>query len=186
VSTPRAALQWRLDAKLREAPVDPPAFAAAVDALVEEIAAARSQPARLLAMLCEAAPLLRIAGRLDEARRTASAAIALAELLEDLRAAYVGRIHLAQVMQWEKRYELSTPLFDQLLGEARCAPALASLLDWVLDAAGKNLLDQGHGSEAARCFRESLKLRRAKGDAALMEESAEALRHTRDASAREA
>jgi tetratricopeptide (TPR) repeat protein len=180
VNGAHAALRWRLDGRLREVPVDPPAFAAAVDACVEEIAAARSQPARLLAMLAEAAPLLRIAGRLDEARRTASAAIALAELLEDLGAAYASRIHLAQVMQWERRYELSTPLFDQLLGEARCAPALGGLLDTVLDAAGKNLLDQGHHAEAARCFRESLKLRRAKGDAGLMEASAEALRIARD------
>jgi tetratricopeptide (TPR) repeat protein len=171
-----SALAWRLDSRLREVPVDPAAFAAAVDARVDEITAARSQPARLLAMLAEAAPLLRIAGRLEEARRTASAAIALAELLEDPHTAYLGRIHLAQVMHWEKRYELSTPLFDQLVGEARCAPALADQLDTVLDAAGKNLLDQGHGAEAARCFRESLRLRRAKGDGELMEASAEALR----------
>src|SRR5260221_246151 len=74
------ALAWRLDENLREAPLDGGAFARAVDARVDAIPKARSQPARLLAMLSAAAPLLRISGRLDEARKTASAAIALAEL----------------------------------------------------------------------------------------------------------
>ena len=172
------ALAWRFDARLREVPVDAAAFAAAVDRRVDEIAQAKSQPARLLAMLGEAAPLLRIAGRLDEARRTASAAIALAELLEDVHAAYANRIRLAHVMQWEGRYELANPLFDQLIGQARSSPELADLMDTVLQHAGKNLFDQRRYAEAARCFREALQLRRAKGIEDLMESSAEALRVT--------
>lgn len=174
-------LAWRYDAALREVPVDAKAFAQAVDRCVEEIAAARSQPKRLLAMLGEATPLLRIAGRLEEARRTASAAIAIAELLEDARAAFASRVGLAAVMQWEGRFELSTPLFDQLIAEARGTPALADLADEVLQQAGKNLLQQRRYAEAARCFRDALKLRRAKGDDALMEASAEALRVTQAA-----
>lgn len=174
-------LAWRLDGSLREVPVDAQAFAQAVDRRVEEIAAARSQPKRLLAMLGEAAPLLRIAGRLEEARRTASAAIAIAELIEDGRAAFVNRLSLAAVMQWERRFELSTPLFDQLIAQARGTPELAAFADEVLQQAGKNLLEQGRYREAARCFREALKLRRAKGDGALMEASAEALRATQAA-----
>jgi len=55
---------WRLGARLREEPVDAAGFAAEVDRLLEDITTARSQPAKLLAMLGEAAPLLRIAGRL--------------------------------------------------------------------------------------------------------------------------
>ena len=172
------ALAWRFDARLREVPVDAAAFAAAVDRRVDDIAQARSQPARLLAMLGEATPLLRIAGRLEEARRTASAAIALAELLEDVRTAYVNRIRLAHVMQWECRYELANPLFDQLISQARASPELADLTDTVLQHAGKNLFDQRRYAEAARCFREALTLRRAKGDEALMEASAQALRIT--------
>lgn len=174
-------LAWRFDAALREVPVDAQAFAQAVDRRVEEIAAARSQPARLLAMLGEATPLLRIAGRLEEARRTASAAIALAELLEDDRAAFLNRLRLAAVMQWEERFELSNPLFDQLIAQARGTPGLAELADEVLQQAGTNLLQQRRYSEAARCFRDALKLRRAKGDDALMEASAEALRVTQAA-----
>jgi tetratricopeptide (TPR) repeat protein len=174
-------LAWRFDEALREVPADAQAFARAVDRRVDEIAAARSQPARLLAMLGEATPLLRIAGRLDEARRTASAAIALAELLEDSRAAFVNRLRLAAVMQWEGRFELSNPLFDQLIAQVHGTPGLADLADDVLQQAGKNLLQQGHYSEAARCFRDALKLRRVKGDDALMEASAEALRLTQAA-----
>ncbi|HYC38366.1 MAG TPA: hypothetical protein VEC19_18205 [Usitatibacter sp.] len=169
---------WRFDERLREVPLDKAAFATALDALVDQIAAAKSQPARLLAMLGEATPLLRIAGRLDEARRTASAAIALAELLEDAKAAYVNRIRLAHVMQWEGRFDLSNALFDQLTGQARCMPELEGLAHTVLQHAGKNLFDQRRYREAARCFREALQLRRALGIDALMESSAEALRVT--------
>lgn len=171
-------LAWTFDAALREAPLDPAAFAAAVDERVEAIGHARSQPARMLAMLGEITPLLRIAGRLEDARRTASEAIALAELLEDPRDAFVNRIRLAHVMQWERRFELSNPLFDQLVAQVHGTPELADLADAVLQHAGKNLFDQGRHAEAARCFREALKLRRAKGDEALMESSAEALRVT--------
>src|ERR1700682_171135 len=109
-ATLASALPGRLDERLREVPVDAAAFAAAADAMVDEISTARSQPARLLAMLTEAAPLLRITGRLEEARKTASAAIALAELVEDPRAVFVNQQALAQSMQCEGRFEISTPL----------------------------------------------------------------------------
>jgi tetratricopeptide (TPR) repeat protein len=169
---------WRLGARLREEPVDAAAFAAEVDRLLEEITTARSQPAKLLAMLGEAAPLLRIAGRLEESRRTAAAAIALAELIEDPIAAFRNRLALAQVMQREGRYELATPLFDQLIAQSRSSPDLAPFLHDVLFSAGVNLFDQGRGAQAARCFRESQSLRRDAHRDDLLEMSAEALRQT--------
>ncbi|HXN15437.1 MAG TPA: tetratricopeptide repeat protein, partial [Usitatibacter sp.] len=159
-------------------PIDREAFGRAVDALVDEIATARSQPARLLAMLGEAAPLLRIAGRIEEARKTASAAIALAELLEDSRAIYINQIQLAHIMQWEKRFELSTPLFDRLTTQARSVPDLYDLLQHVLHHAGLNLFDQERYAEAARFFRQALEARRQTGSDSLIESSAEALRIT--------
>lgn len=176
------ALAWRLGPGLREEPVDRDAFNNTVDELVENIAHARSQPARLLAMLQEAAPLLRIAGRLEEARKTASAAIALAELVEDSAAVFAGQHALAQVMQIEGRYDISTPLYDQLIVQARSAPALASLLHAVLFDAGRNHFEQGRHAEAARCFRDSQALRRAEGLTQLLEMSAEALRQNAQAS----
>jgi tetratricopeptide (TPR) repeat protein len=175
-------LAWHLDARLREVPEDPVAFARAVDAKVDEISTARSQPARLLAMLSEAGPLLRIAGRLDEARKTASAAIALAELVEDPGAVLLNQLALAQVMQWQGRFEISTPLFDQLISQARSIPVYAEYLDRVLFDAGRNLFDQHRHSEAARFFRDSQRLRRDLGMEHLLEMSAEALRRTREAS----
>jgi hypothetical protein len=171
-----AALRWRLDSQLREVPVDPGAFAAAVDAMVEDITRARSQPARLRAMLSQAAPLLRIAGRLEEARRTASAAIALAELAEDARAVFESQLALAQVMQWEERFDISTPLFDRLVSQARSMPEYAALLHDVLFRAGANLFDQKRYGEAAHAFRESQALRRRQGREDLLEISAEAIR----------
>jgi tetratricopeptide (TPR) repeat protein len=170
------ALAWRLDERLREAPVDPAAFARVVETRVDEIATARSQPARLLAMLVEAAPLLRIAGRLEEARKTASAAIALADLLEDARAAFAAQLALAQVMQWEGRFEISTPLFDRLISQTRSAALFSGSLHTVLFQAGTNLLDQDRYAEAARFFREAQALRREAGLEELLEITAEAIR----------
>ena len=172
------ALARRFDERLREVPVDRDAFARAVDRLVDEIENARSQPARLLTMLAEAAPLLRIAGRLEEARKTASAAIALAELQENAEAAFANQLELAQVMQWEGRFEISTPLFDRLIAQARSAPSFAGSLHTVLHQAGTNQLDQGHHAEAARFFREAQALRRRLGLDDLLESSAEAIRRT--------
>ena len=171
-----SALGWHFDARLREVPVDPAVFEREVDARVDNIATARSQPARMLAMLADIAPLLRIAGRLEEARKTASAAIALAELLEDSHATFVAQLALAQVMQREGRYGISTPLFDQLIAQARSMPAHADSLHDVLFEAGRNLFDQGQFAQAARCFRESQALRRTQGHHDLLEVSAEAIR----------
>jgi tetratricopeptide (TPR) repeat protein len=177
----RAELAWRLGAGLREEPVDPHGFNQAIDKLVDEIAHARSQPARLLAMLQQATPLLRIAGRLEEARKTASAAIALAELVEDPVAVFANQLALAQVMQREGRYEISTPLFDQLIAQVRSSPALAATLHDVLFNAGRNLFDQERFAEAGRCFRESQRLRRSLGLDHLLEISAEAIRLAKQA-----
>jgi tetratricopeptide (TPR) repeat protein len=176
------AFSWRLGAKLREEPADPASFERGVDELVEKIAHERSQPARLLAMLQEATPLLRIVGRLEEARKTASAAIALAELVEDAAAVFAAQHALAQVLQREGRHEIATPLYDQLIMQARSSPALAGVLHDVLFDAGRNLFDQHRHTEAARCFRESQALRRAEGMEDLLEMSAEALRQNKQAS----
>ena len=177
-----AAIAWQLGERLRETPVDADAFAQAVNAKVDEISTARSQPARLLAMLSEVAPLLRIAGRLEEARKTVSAAIALAELVEDPRAVFLNQLALAQVMQWEGRFEISTPLFDQLIAHARSIPVYTEFLDGTLFDAGRNLFEQKRFREAARFFREAQSLRRASGMEHLLEMSAEAIRRTREAS----
>lgn len=173
-------LAWRLDESLREVPLDPAAFEREVDARVEAIATMKSQPARLLAMLIEAAPLLRIAGRLEESRKTASAAIAIAELVEDSEGAFAGQVALAQVLQRERQFELATPLYDRLVAQARSMPARGPRLHDVLFEAGRNLFDQGLRSQAARCFRESQALRRAGGHEDLLEACAEAIRRTTD------
>lgn len=170
------ALAWRFDASLREVPLDPAAFARDVDQRVEAIATMKSQPAKLLAMLTEAAPLLRIAGRLEESRKTASAAIAIAELVEDDASAFMGQLALAQVLQREGQFALATPLYDRLVAQARSMPAHAGSLHDVLFAAGRNLLDQGFAAQAAKCFRECQALRRAAGREDLLESCAAAIR----------
>jgi len=170
------ALAWHYDERLREVPDDRAAFEAALDTRVDEIATARSQPARLLAMLLEATPLLRIAGRAEEARRTASAAIALAELVEDPLAEYAGQLALAELMRQEGRYEISTPLFDQLVARARSMPMHDASLHDALFAAGRNLFEQAHYAQAARHLRECQALRRSAAHDDLLEVTASALR----------
>jgi len=177
----KEALAWRIDARLREVPVDPLAFEAAADEWVAAIEAARLQPSRLLRLLEDAAPHFRIAGRSEDARKTASAAIALAQLLEEPRAIFTNQLALARALQWEERYDLSTPLFDQLVAQARNSPELAYRLHDALHFAGTNLFEQQRHAEAARFFREALALRRALGEEALMEATADALRRTKDA-----
>src|ERR1700682_1607491 len=160
---PKAGLAWRIDEQLREVPVDPHAFEKAADERVAQIEAARGQPARLLRLLEEAAPLFRIAGRGEDARKTAAAAIALAQLLEKPLSIFVNQLALARALQWEGRYEISTPLFDQLIAQARSTAELSGELHDVLHCAGTNLHEQGRHQEAARLFREALKLRRVLG-----------------------
>ena len=171
-----AARPWRLDERLRDVPLDPAAFAREVDARVDSIATARSQPAHLLATLIETGPLLLIAGRVEEARKTASAAVALAELLEDPVRHLAARLILARVMQHEGRHEIATLLFDQLVTAARSLPMHADALHEVLFEAGRNLFDQERKAQAARLFRDSLALRRGVGREDLIEDCAEALR----------
>jgi hypothetical protein len=167
---------WRLGPGLVEEPLEPESFRAEVDRLVDEMTTARSQPAKLLAMLTTAAPLLRIAGRLEDSRKTAAAAIALAELIEDPGAAFANRIALAQVMQREGRYDIATLLFDQLVAQAQSSPGLAHFLHDIHFHAGVNLFSQDRHAEAARAFRQSQALRREAGMDDLLELSAEALR----------
>jgi tetratricopeptide (TPR) repeat protein len=161
-------LAWRLDARLREVPVDPRAFEKAADERVAQIEAARGEPARLLRLLEEAAPLFRIAGRGDDARKTAAAAIAVAQLLEKPVAVFANQLALAR---------------DQLVVQARSTAELTDRLHDVVYFAGTNLFEQGRYPEAARLFREALKLRRALGDGPLMEATADALRLAKEKSA---
>lgn len=168
-------LAFRFDERLREVPQDPGAFAAEVDRLAAKVRALQSDPAGQLAALGRAGPALRIVGRLDEARLAASAAVALAERLGDARAAFVNRIRLANVMQWQGRHDLATPLFERLVAQARAEDGLADLLDFALQHAGKDHFDQRCFAQAGRCFREALEIRQRKGDAALVESSAFAL-----------
>lgn len=180
---PKPALGWRVDERLREVPIDPRAYENAADERVAAIEAARSHPARLLQLLEEAAPVFRIAGRAEDARKTAAAAIALAQLLEKPHAIFANQLALARALQWEARYEISTPLFDQLVAQARSSEEFAGRLHDVLHFAGTNLFEQARYPEAARLFREALKLRRELGEAALMEATADALRRTKEKSA---
>lgn len=168
-------LACRLDDALRESPLDAAAYAREADRLADAIGSARSQPRDLLERLGAATPVLRIAGRLDEARRAASAAVALADLLEDPRAAFENQVRLAHVMQWEKRFDLATAWFDRLEAQARSMALFRDLLPAVLEHAGRNLFDQGRHAQAAQRFREALALRQAAGDPDAVEIAARSL-----------
>lgn len=173
--TGEGPLAFRFDDRLREVPLDPEAFARETDRLVEAVAANRSQPLEQLAALGRAVPALRIAGRLDEARLAASAAVALADLLGEARAAYVNQLRLAHVMQWQGRHEISTPYFERLVAQARSMSDYEDLLDTALQHAGQDLFDRRQHAQAERLFREALEIRQRKGDPDSIEASAFAL-----------
>lgn len=168
-------LAWRLDERAREVALDPAAFEAGAERLTDAIRASRSQPRELLQRLGEASAVLRIAGRLEEAQNAASAAVALADLLGDARAAFENQLHLARVMHWQGRFALSTPLFDLLVAQARSMAQFGDLLDAALHHAGLNLLDEGKAEQAAHHLREALAIRARSGDAALVEATTRAL-----------
>jgi hypothetical protein len=113
---------------------------------------------------------------MDEARKTASAAIALAELVEDPAAEFAGQLSLAQLMRQERHYEISTPLFEQLIARARAMQAHAGSLHEVLFEAGCDLFHQKRFAQAVRLFRESQSLRRSLAREDLLEVTADAIR----------
>ena len=72
------------------------------------------------------------------------------------------KIRLAHVYQWQKRFDLSNPMFDELLGLAK-SQDLGTVNDFIWQHAGKNYFDQMKWADARVAFERALKIRVARG-----------------------
>ncbi|HEY0735936.1 MAG TPA: hypothetical protein VGD69_13570 [Herpetosiphonaceae bacterium] len=132
----------------------------------------RRQRARVCGLCGVYARILR---DFDAAHAFLHQALDLAAQLGDERLLFNNRIRLAHVYQWQAQYARSNELFENLLATSHDQPLLASLLDFLYQHAGKNAFDQQQYDRAEHYLREALRLRRVKGDLALIESTEHAL-----------
>ncbi len=130
-------------------------------------------------MLGQIGVLSRLLGRLDEAQIYLEKAVALSEQTGNGKARLVNSIRLANVYQWQRRFDLSDPLFTEAVVFCETRPEFSDYLDFALQHYGKSLFDQGNYTEAERLFARALQLRLAKGDDLLVASSRVALEVTR-------
>lgn len=91
------------------------------------------------------------------------------------RLVLVNQIRLAHVYQWQGRYDESNALFDQIIQTCETNPRVADYLDFAYQHAGKNASDQAEYAAATRYFEQALALRKAQGNAELVESTELAL-----------
>ncbi len=122
----------------------------------------------------------RILGLLDEAEESLRHAVELSQTIADVRLVYINELRLAHVHQWRGQFELSTPMFEELLSRAEKDRHLGLLLDFAMQHAGKNAFDQAKYAEALSHFAGALSLRRLKNDARLLHSTETAIAVTRE------
>jgi tetratricopeptide (TPR) repeat protein len=170
---------YSFDENLRDVPDAPGEMAAAVATLKEELSQPGLQGAVETRLLGQIGVLSRILGRLDDAQGYLEKAVALSEQAGNGKACLVNSIRLANVYQWQQRFDLSDPLFADAVALCEIRTELSAYLDFALQHYGKSLFDQGSYAEAERLFVHALQLRLAKGDDSLVASSRLALEVTR-------
>ena len=166
---------YHFDDALREVPADPVEMARAVAALQVELRATNGDDRARARLLGRLGPFLRILGRLDDAATVLMEAVDLCATRSDERDLAANRLRLAHVYQWQRRFDLSDPLFMAALAQCESEPAARPLLPFAWQHLGKDRFDQGRFAEAAAHFARALALRRREGDANLIASSAHAL-----------
>jgi tetratricopeptide (TPR) repeat protein len=170
---------YRFDRDLREVPDAPDEMDAAVVALIGELEKPGLDASEELQLLGQIGVMCRMLGRLDDAERYLQRAVALSKQVGSERSRQVNRIRLAHVYQWQGRFGLSDPIFEEAVALCERREALSAYLDFALQHYGKSLFDQGRYAEAERLFERALQLRLAKGDDSLAASSRFALDVTR-------
>ena len=118
-------------------------------------------------------------GDLEWALECLQTALALAEQTRDKNAFVANRLRLANVYQWQRRFEEADSIFLDAIALCRDDPDLSDYLDFAYQHYGKSLFDQGRFAEAEQAFLEALILRQAKGDDTLLQSTHYALEVTR-------
>lgn len=151
-------LEKDFDLNLREVPRDPLGLREYVDDLQKSLLITSDIKTRVI-ISGELGVHLRTLGDLNAAERI------LVKALEDIQTYQLDiifevqqKIRLGQVYQWQRRFELSNSLFDEVIVICRSGKA-CKYLDFALQHAGKNLFDQNRLEEAQSFFEEALSLR---------------------------
>ena len=74
---------------------------------------------------------------MESAEESLNSAVALSQSILDARLVYINELRLAHVYQMQGRFELSTPMFEELLVRAERTGTLVLLLDFAMQHAGK-------------------------------------------------
>lgn len=130
--------------------------------------------------LSEIGVLRRIMGALDQAEIFIGKA--LSYIQEDDLGPSLFVVHgcrLANVWQWQERFEESNPMFDDLIAIAEEHEDCLGYRDFVYQHAGKNLFDQKRLIEALNFFEKALALRLEKDNQGLISSSNFAIDLTR-------
>jgi len=162
---------------LRDIPDDPAAMQEAVrdmeDWLTERHLYTTPQ---IITIMGRLGVYLRILGKLDDAQSYLETAAALSDEVADSKSALINRIRLAHVYQWQHRYDLADPIFQDCITLCETNPTLQHYLDFSYQHYGKSLFDQARYQEAASFFQAALDLRLQKGDMELIESTELALK----------
>jgi tetratricopeptide (TPR) repeat protein len=171
-------VSWSFDEEGRDVPNDAGQMRQAVRWLRERAdeAADEAERARLLGW---AGGYARMLGDLSMSVAVLSEAIRGADRVGAVRLSVRLRIRLAHAHQWAGTFDKSNQVFEQLLVATAEDPTLADLRDFVHQHHGKNLADQCRTGEAVAHLEEALRLRREKGDEALIASTELALAEAR-------
>lgn len=129
-------------------------------------------PVERVKALGEIGTYLRILGYLGEARDYLLKSLEIIER-HNLGEAWkiTQQIRLAHVYQWQSCFDLSNPMFDDLMALAQSRD-LGHLNDFIWQHAGKNYFDQMKWAQAKACFEKALVLREARNASEDLLESA--------------
>ncbi|MES2963455.1 MAG: tetratricopeptide repeat protein [Bdellovibrionota bacterium] len=151
---------YKFDERLREIPESKAAYDAYLSHLEKQLAI-ETRPAEKASLLGDLGVQLRCDNRLDEAET------ALREALKIITTDRLGtrrqvqqNLRLANVLQWQGKFDESTPLFDETLATCRGIAEALPYLDFALHHSGKNLFDQGKWADALKRFEEALTIRK--------------------------
>lgn len=154
-----APTDFTLDEDLHEVAVNPAALREHVIHLEDSLIPSMF-PSVKVTLLGELGVWNRILGEFEKAEMYLRQALRLIEERSlDRRFAIQQRIRLATVLQWQRRFQQSNTLFDELLEECASLDDAASYMAFTHQHAGKNLFDQGRYTEAVSHFEQALAIR---------------------------
>jgi tetratricopeptide (TPR) repeat protein len=155
---------------LRDIPDDPAAMEGAIRYLEERLPIIETLSiAQQITTLSRLGAYCRILGRLDEAQTYLERAVAISQHENYATTTLINRIRLAHVYQWQRRFDLSDPIFQDCITLCQTDPTLQPYLDFAYQHYGKSLFDQARYAEAVSFFQKALDIRLQKGEKELIE-----------------